>query len=84
VAMKDTEGWPAERLIPLLAGLLELLPWLEQWHNAPDPAYGMGLGEYFRRFLDEEARSLELTLDVIRGWKPTAGSKKGKKGSKGS
>ena len=73
VAMKDAEGWPRERLVPLLAGLLGLLPWLEQWHNAPDPAYGMGLGEYFRRVVDEEARSLELTLDVIRSWRPPTG-----------
>lgn len=74
VAMKDTEGWPRERLVPLLAGLLEVLPWLEQWHNTPDPTYGMGLGEHFRRFVDEEARSSDLTLDAIRSWKPEAGT----------
>jgi SAM-dependent methyltransferase len=76
VAMKDGEGWPAERLVPLLAGLVELLPWLEQWHNAPDPAYGMGLGEYFRRFVDEEARAQGLTLDGIRAWVPASGLRK--------
>ncbi len=37
VDMKESEGWPAERLTPLLAGLLELLPWLRQWHNDVDP-----------------------------------------------
>ena len=65
-----TEGWSADRLTPLLAGLLELLPWLEQWHNDLDPAYGMGMGEYFKRFQDEEARSLDLTLDAIKAWRP--------------
>lgn len=38
--MKENEGWEPARLQPLLAGLLELLPWLEQWHNDIDPAYG--------------------------------------------
>ena len=36
----SSAGWPPERLQPLLAGLLELVPWLEQWHNELDPAYG--------------------------------------------
>lgn len=34
------EGWGPARLVPLLAGILELLPWLEQWHNEVDPTYG--------------------------------------------
>ena len=32
----EQEGWQAERLRPLLAGLAELLPWLKQWHNDID------------------------------------------------
>ncbi|MBC7619509.1 MAG: BREX-2 system adenine-specific DNA-methyltransferase PglX, partial [Candidatus Saccharibacteria bacterium] len=42
--MKDNEGWPPERLQPLLAGLLELVPWLEQWHNDVDPVFGERMG----------------------------------------
>ena len=37
IDMKESEGWRADRLTPLLAGLLELLPWLRQWHNDVDP-----------------------------------------------
>lgn len=58
VQAKETEGWPAERLRPLLQGLRELLPWLRQWHDDVDPAYGMGMGEYFAGFVEEEERSL--------------------------
>lgn len=32
---RQQAGWPAERLLPLLAGLLELEPWLQQWHGEP-------------------------------------------------
>ena len=56
---KSNHGWPATKLKPLLAGLLDLLPWLKQWHNEMDPDYGMGLGDYFEGFLDQECRSLE-------------------------
>jgi len=72
VRMKDNEGWSPERLTPLLAGLLELIPWLKQWHNAIDPQYGVGMGDYFNDFLHEEARALNLTLDQIRAWTPPA------------
>jgi hypothetical protein len=48
--LKDSEGWEPARLQPLLAGLLELLPWLEQWHNAIDPVYGERMGAYYRGF----------------------------------
>jgi hypothetical protein len=79
LAMKDSEGWSTERLTPLLTGLLELLPWLEQWHDELDPAFGMGMGQYFRSFVEEEARTLGLTLDAIRGWRPPASTRRGRK-----
>jgi hypothetical protein len=68
--MKENEGWESARLRPLLTGLLELLPWLEQWHNEIDPAYGERMGTYYRGFVNEEARALGFTLDDIRAWKP--------------
>jgi hypothetical protein len=59
---RDNQGWPPARLEPLLAGLADLIPWLRQWHNDHDPAYGMGLGDYFSGFLEEQCRGLELTV----------------------
>ena len=70
--MKDNEGWLPERLQPLLAGLLELAPWLDQWHNVVDPTYGERMGNYYQGFVAEEARALGFTLDDLRGWKPVA------------
>jgi hypothetical protein len=68
--MKENEGWEPVRLQPLLAGLLELVPWLEQWHNEIDPAYGERMGMYYRGFVNEEARALSFTADDLRAWKP--------------
>jgi hypothetical protein len=70
--MKDNEGWLPERLQPLLAGLLELVPWLEQWHNEVDPVYGERMGHYYKGFVAEEARELGFTLDDLRAYKPAA------------
>lgn len=70
--VKDHQGWPPERLQPLLAGLQELVPWLKQWHNALDPVYGERMGDYYQGFVIEEARALGWSLDDLRGWKPAA------------
>lgn len=78
--MKENEGWEPARLQSLLAGLLELVPWLEQWHNEIDPAYGERMGTYYRGFVNEEARALGFTLDDLRAWKPAVtGAKRGRK-----
>ena len=70
--MKDSEGWPPERLQPLLAGLLELVPWLAQWHNEVDPVFGERMGDYYESFVVEEARAQGFTLDDLRAWQPAA------------
>jgi hypothetical protein len=78
--MKDSEGWAPARLQPLLAGLLELVPWLEQWHNEIDPAYGERMGTYYQGFVNDEARTLGFTLDDLRAWKPAVtGAKRGRR-----
>jgi hypothetical protein len=68
--MRTSEGWSPERLTPLLAGLLELLPWLKQWRNELDPAYGIGMGDFFESFVEGEARMMGKTVEAIKNWKP--------------
>ena len=78
--MKDGEGWEPTRLQPLLAALLELVPWLEQWHNEIDPVFGERMGHYYKGFVTEEARALGFTLDDLRAWKPApVAAKRGRK-----
>ena len=72
VERKDTDGWAAPRLAPLLAGLLELVPWLRQWHNGVDGETGLRMGDYYAGFIADEARDLGLTLDELRAWTPPA------------
>jgi DNA-binding transcriptional regulator YhcF (GntR family) len=80
---KTEDGWTGERLVPLLAGLAERVPWLLQWHNEPSDAYGgMKLGEFFRDFVVGEAHGLGVAVDFtkatddLRTWTPPAAPKK--------
>jgi len=58
------------RLEPLLACLIELMPWLKQWHNEIDPEYRVSMADYFDGFIQEEARQMGKTPDEIRNWQP--------------
>lgn len=76
---KTEDGWPADRLVPLLAGLLELVPWLKQWHNEPnDELGGEGPGDWYERYVEAESRSLGKSLQDLRDWRPMTGRKKAK------
>jgi hypothetical protein len=80
IDMKEREGWSPDRLQPLLAGLLELVPWLKQWHNEMNPDFGARMGDYYESFVNDEARALQSTLDDLRAWKPPVTSaKRGRK-----
>jgi hypothetical protein len=67
---RQNEGWSPERLTPLLVGLLDLVPWLQQWHNDVDPQFNMRLGDYFADYVAQQARALGLTVDALRAWTP--------------
>jgi hypothetical protein len=71
VHVQEQEGGRDDpRLVPLLACLIELLPWLKQWHNETDPEFNMGMGDYFEGFVQDEARLMNRTLDEVRAWQP--------------
>lgn len=76
---KTEDGWPADRLTPLLAGLLELVPWLKQWHNEPnDELGGEGPGDWYERYVEAESRSLGKSLQDLCEWRPATGRRKAK------
>lgn len=65
VDAKQTYGFKADKLTLLLASLLELQPWLNQWHSAIDPAYGASPAEAIRAFLDAESHALGVTKEDL-------------------
>lgn len=63
----DNWGWDPPKLARLLAALKDLLPWLHQWHNALDPAFGDRPSDSFQSFYDTERHTLRMTEEEIEG-----------------
>jgi hypothetical protein len=80
--MRTEEGWEAERLKPILAGLLDLREWLKQWHDDVDPETGLKLGTYFSEFAEAQCQELGFSVQEVLTWQsvgtPTARKKKSK------
>jgi uncharacterized protein DUF7008 len=70
IGERERDGWTDERLIPLVAGLAELQPWVEQWHSEVDPGFGVSLAAFCREQLTARAAQVGKTLDELAGWRP--------------
>jgi hypothetical protein len=70
IGAREADGWADERLIPLVAGLAELQPWVEQWHADVDPAFGVSLAAFCREQLDQRAAQVRKSMDELAGWRP--------------
>ena len=68
---KTEDGWDRERLLPLLTGVQELMPWLLQWHNEPSDEYGGERpGETFHAWLEAELAALVVSPKDLAAWRP--------------
>jgi len=65
-----TDGWGVGRIKPLLAGLLEVMPWVCQWHNEVDERYGVSPAETYDQYLASQRDRYDLT-DEDLGANPT-------------
>lgn len=59
-----------EQMTPLLAGLLELQPWLNQWHDEFDALYGGSPAAFFAGYRVTKQGEHGLTDDDLRAWRP--------------
>ncbi|MGW0434932.1 BREX-2 system adenine-specific DNA-methyltransferase PglX [Micromonospora sp. NPDC003197] len=69
VAREQEDGWDAARLLPLVAGLREILPWVRQWHGDFDPAWGESPADIYAGFLAETTNRLQLTDEALLSWR---------------
>ncbi|MEU1591272.1 BREX-2 system adenine-specific DNA-methyltransferase PglX [Streptomyces sp. NPDC005708] len=60
----------SEQLTPYLAGLLELQPWLRQWHSEVDPMFGLSPADIYEGFRQDQQGANGLTDDALRAWRP--------------
>jgi len=70
--LREQHAADAERVTPLLAGVLELLPWIYQWHPDSDSLFGGPPGQYFESWLDGQLAELAITRATLRAWRPPA------------
>ncbi|THA41025.1 BREX-2 system adenine-specific DNA-methyltransferase PglX [Streptomyces sp. A1547] len=69
------EALTAEEATPFLAGLLELQPWLDQWHDEFDATFGSSKAAFFRGDRQMEQSKHGLTDDDLRAWRPAAATR---------
>ncbi|QGN48435.1 BREX-2 system adenine-specific DNA-methyltransferase PglX [Micromonospora sp. WMMC415] len=70
VAREQEDGWAADRLVPLVAGLREILPWVRQWHGEFDLEWGASPADIYVGFLAETTNRLHLTDEALTSWRP--------------
>jgi hypothetical protein len=75
IGERERDGWADERLVPLVAGLAELQPWVEQWHGEVDPSYGVSLAAFCREQLAARAAQVGRTLEELAAWRPEPASR---------
>ncbi|WP_220489261.1 BREX-2 system adenine-specific DNA-methyltransferase PglX [Tessaracoccus sp. MC1679] len=75
LAERTAEGVDDAALVPLVAGLAEVQPWVEQWHSAIDPTFGVSPAQFSGEQLRDHLASLGLTVDDLAAWRPAAATR---------
>ena len=71
----QAEDAPRDVVLPLVAGLAELQPWVRQWHSEMDEDYGMSLAEFTDEQLAAYLQDLDVTRAELAAWRPVAGTR---------
>ncbi|MCV7491022.1 BREX-2 system adenine-specific DNA-methyltransferase PglX [Micrococcus luteus] len=75
IGARQAEDVPRDVLLPLVAGLAELQPWVRQWHGEMDEDYGMSLAEFTDEQLAAYLQDLDVTPAELAAWRPAAGTR---------
>jgi hypothetical protein len=70
ISQRIEEGWDTPKLVPLLAGLHELMPWVRQWHNEIDPEYGESVADTIDDEMTARLNEHHLTVTDLTSWRP--------------
>jgi hypothetical protein len=64
------DGWDTPKLVGLLAGLLEVMPWVRQWHGEVAEGHDQSWAEAYDGYLTAQREERRLTEDDLRDWAP--------------
>lgn len=62
------DRWSRDRMVPLLAGLAELMPWVRQWHSEEDPVFGQSIANVLDDYLATQLDRHQLTAEALSSW----------------
>jgi len=83
VDIRDRQGTQDDpRLFPLIAVLVELLPWLKQYHGDIDPEFGISMADSFASFVATEGQRLGKSVADLAAWTPPPKAKRAKAAKK--
>ncbi|WP_424347633.1 BREX-2 system adenine-specific DNA-methyltransferase PglX [Kocuria sp. CH-021] len=68
-------GASNEALVPMVAGLVELEPWLHQWHTELEPEFGSSAAQAVTSQIDQFLAQLQMTRDDVNAWRPPAAAR---------
>jgi len=69
-AYRESEGTALTELVPVVAGIAEVLPWVKQWHTGVDSTFGIDLAEYLTGQLHEKASAVGVPVGDLSTWRP--------------
>ena len=65
-------GASNDALVPMVAGLVELEPWLHQWHTTLEPEFGSSAAQAVSGQINQFLAQLQMTRDDANAWRPPA------------
>ncbi|ASN19311.1 BREX-2 system adenine-specific DNA-methyltransferase PglX [Arthrobacter sp. YN] len=69
------EGTDDAQLVPLAAGMAEVLPWVQQWHADLDPTFGMSMADFCAAQLEERMTQLTVSTTDLKAWRPATATR---------
>lgn len=78
-AQREADGTAMSELVPLVAGIAELLPWVKQWHSEIDPVFNIDLAEYLTAQLAEKSAAVGVPINDLPNWRPPTTTRRKKK-----
>ncbi len=69
-ARTTRDGWSSERIVPLLAGLHEVMPWVKQWHGEYDDEWGDVPAEELEAEYENQLRKHQVGVEELKAWRP--------------
>lgn len=68
--VQDALGAGNDLLTQMVAGLVELEPWLHQWHSEMDVSFGVSPADAITGVIDQQLGRLETTREEVTAWQP--------------